>query len=135
MLGGLSTYDNSCRVFLRRYQLLRPSPILKSATSTLLLLAVNLFFHPTGACKLSSSAFGYSNMAFVTERSQDGTITVGPKKEQDQSALVVICHGLGDSAEGKTVLYLALSSSCLVPSFYLFPFSAGFADVAEVRHL
>jgi hypothetical protein len=45
--------------------------------------------------------------SFVTRR-QDGTITVSPKKEEDQSALVVIAHGLGDTAEG-------------------------FADVAEVR--
>jgi hypothetical protein len=47
--------------------------------------------------------------SFVTRR-QDGTITVTPKKEEDQSALVVIAHGLGDTAEG-------------------------FADVAEVREL
>ena len=46
-------------------------------------------------------------MSFNTFR-QDGTITVSPKNEADQSALVVISHGLGDSAEG-------------------------FADVAEVR--
>jgi len=39
---------------------------------------------------------------------KDGTITVSPKNEATQSALMVICHGLGDSAEG-------------------------FADVAEVR--
>jgi hypothetical protein len=47
--------------------------------------------------------------SFVTRRQQDGTITVSPKKEEDQSALVVIAHGLGDTAEG-------------------------FADVAEVRY-
>jgi hypothetical protein len=37
---------------------------------------------------------------FITERSGDGTITVSPQNEGDQSALVVICHGLGDTAEG-----------------------------------
>jgi hypothetical protein len=37
---------------------------------------------------------------FVTERTGDGTITVSPKNEGDQSALIVIAHGLGDSAEG-----------------------------------
>ena len=37
---------------------------------------------------------------FVTERTGDGTITVSPKNEADQSALVVISHGLGDTAEG-----------------------------------
>mmetsp|Transcript_21358 Transcript_21358/g.47696 ORF Transcript_21358/g.47696 Transcript_21358/m.47696 type:complete len:357 (-) Transcript_21358:603-1673(-) len=36
----------------------------------------------------------------TTERSGDGTVTVSPTNEADQSALVVICHGLGDSAEG-----------------------------------
>lgn len=45
--------------------------------------------------------------SFTTER-KDGVITVAPANEGDQSALVVICHGLGDSSEG-------------------------FADVAEVR--
>ena len=37
---------------------------------------------------------------FITERDGKGTITVSPKNEADQSGLVVICHGLGDSAEG-----------------------------------
>lgn len=36
----------------------------------------------------------------ITERGADGTITVSPKNESDQNALVVICHGLGDTAEG-----------------------------------
>lgn len=47
-------------------------------------------------------------MSFNTERTGNGLITVSPKDEGDQSALVVISHGLGDTAEG-------------------------FADVAEVR--
>lgn len=38
-------------------------------------------------------------MSFTTERN-GGTITVSPKNEGDQSALVVISHGLGDTAEG-----------------------------------
>ena len=36
----------------------------------------------------------------TTERTSDGLITVSPKNEGDQSALVVISHGLGDTAEG-----------------------------------
>lgn len=36
---------------------------------------------------------------YVTHR-ENGVITVSPKVESDQSGLVVICHGLGDSAEG-----------------------------------
>jgi lysophospholipase-2 len=51
----------------------------------------------------TSAAFhSSSNMSpsFTTERDGEGTITVSPKNEADQSGLVVICHGLGDSAEG-----------------------------------
>jgi len=63
-----------------------------------------------GVClfqNFAATAHAFSTMS-VTERSNDGTIVVSPKNEADQSALVVISHGLGDTAEG-------------------------FADVAEVR--
>jgi hypothetical protein len=47
----------------------------------------------------SSFFAGRMSSAYTTER--DGTtITVAPKNEADQSGLVVICHGLGDTAEG-----------------------------------
>ena len=36
----------------------------------------------------------------TTERDGTGTITVSPKNEAAQSGLVVIMHGLGDTAEG-----------------------------------
>ena len=36
----------------------------------------------------------------ITERDGQGTITVSPRNEAKQSGLVVISHGLGDSAEG-----------------------------------
>ena len=36
----------------------------------------------------------------VTERDGSGTITVSPRNEAEQSGLVVISHGLGDTAEG-----------------------------------
>lgn len=39
-------------------------------------------------------------MTFVTHRDGQGTITVSPKNEADQSALLIISHGLGDTAEG-----------------------------------
>jgi hypothetical protein len=42
---------------------------------------------------------GQQKIMSTTER-RDGTITVAPKNEGDQSALLVISHGLGDSAEG-----------------------------------
>ena len=38
-------------------------------------------------------------MSHTTERS-GGVITVSPTNEAEQSALVVISHGLGDTAEG-----------------------------------
>jgi hypothetical protein len=50
--------------------------------------------------RMSSRGSGSQTKRFVTERSGDGTITVSPQNEADQSALVVICHGLGDTAEG-----------------------------------
>jgi hypothetical protein len=61
------------------------------------LASASTSFLPVARCYASRS---YSSMSFVTERSGDGTITVSPKNEGDQSALVVICHGLGDTAEG-----------------------------------
>ena len=36
----------------------------------------------------------------ITERDGSGTITVSPRNEAQQSGLVVISHGLGDTAEG-----------------------------------
>jgi len=36
----------------------------------------------------------------VTTREGRGMITVAPRDESKQSALVVISHGLGDTAEG-----------------------------------
>jgi type IV secretory pathway TrbF-like protein len=54
---------------------------------------------PQSTCSAYHSSI--SSMApFITERDGKGTITVSPKNEADQSGLVVICHGLGDSAEG-----------------------------------
>ena len=48
----------------------------------------------------SSSFFRYPNMNSITERDGKGTITMTPKNEADQSALLVICHGLGDTSDG-----------------------------------
>jgi predicted esterase len=51
-------------------------------------------------------------MSFSTQRDGQGTITVSPRNEGDQSGLVVICHGLGDSAEG--FVDVAEVSLCMV---------------------
>ena len=58
----------------------------------------------------STSAYFSTSSMSTTARDGSGTITVSPKNEADQSGLVVICHGLGDTAEG-------------------------FADVAEVKSI
>ena len=47
-----------------------------------------------------AEAYSYGMTTPTVERSGDGTLTVSPANESDQSALVVICHGLGDSSEG-----------------------------------
>jgi len=56
-------------------------------------LGVCLLQYPTPTVR------AYFTMS-TTERSGDGIITVSPTNEADQSALVVISHGLGDTAEG-----------------------------------
>ncbi len=50
--------------------------------------------------QVSSFFSSSSSMSFLTERADNGVITVSPRNEAQQSGLVVICHGLGDSAEG-----------------------------------
>jgi len=60
-------------------------------------------------CSRPSAVTAAAAMSTHTTTRRDGTITVAPRNEATQSALMVICHGLGDSAEG-------------------------FVDVAEVRY-
>jgi hypothetical protein len=50
-------------------------------------------------CLSSVRGFSFAMASYTTLR-DSGTVTVAPKNEGDQSALVVISHGLGDSAEG-----------------------------------
>lgn len=59
----------------------------------------------------------YTTMPYNVIRNQ-GTITVTPRNEAKQSALVVILHGLGDTAEGfvdvaEVILILFVSTSLL----------------------
>ena len=46
--------------------------------------------------KMSSGGGG----GHITTRQGNGTILVSPRNESDQSASIIICHGLGDTAEG-----------------------------------
>jgi poly(3-hydroxybutyrate) depolymerase len=68
-----------------------------------------LFFQSSNLQAAASFfSLGYNKMHTTFRDNSSGLITISPKDAKTQSALVVICHGLGDSAEG-------------------------FADVAEVR--
>ena len=63
----------------------------------------------------TNAARSINTMPFTTTRDGDGTITVAPKNEADQSATIVICHGLGDSAQGFEDVAEVCPLSC-VPS-------------------
>jgi hypothetical protein len=81
----------SRRPFSTRFSLL--SSFGKSLRCSLILSAT--FSFQQHSCAAYSAAMS----THTTER-DSGTITVSPKNEASQSGLVVICHGLGDSAEG-----------------------------------
>lgn len=55
-------------------------------------------FSPEGATMMRPWSYGDKNLIFIEGR-KDGTIVVSPSDEQMQSATVIICHGLGDTAE------------------------------------
>lgn len=67
-----------------------------AVAATALFLSVPSVFGPVPV----HAAAAYGTMAHVINRLGDGIITVSPRNEADQSALVVICHGLGDTSEG-----------------------------------
>ena len=63
----------------------------------------SLFF--TSSLSLSSSFIARSRVTAVRglhaiSRSDDGTVVISPTDETHHSATVVLCHGLGDTAEG-----------------------------------
>eukprot|EP00934_Nitzschia_sp_Nitz4_P007812 Nitzschia sp. Nitz4//scaffold135_size62275//46161//47388//NITZ4_006356-RA/size62275-snap-gene-0.56-mRNA-1//1//CDS//3329535581//7802//frame0 len=56
---------------------------------------------PFGLLLSSTRARSFAFMSpFTTMRDSSGTIIIAPRDEASQSALIVICHGLGDTAEG-----------------------------------
>jgi hypothetical protein len=67
------------------------------ASFGILLAPISLFPKIQAA---SFSSYYYPNMNHISERDGSGTITMTPKNDADQSALLVICHGLGDTADG-----------------------------------
>ena len=68
-------------------------------SATTLLFSSNKILLASSLSRSSRSSSYISMKSFTTLR-QGGTIIVSPKNEAEQSGLVVICHGLGDSAEG-----------------------------------
>ncbi|KAL7434922.1 hypothetical protein ACHAXH_006036 [Discostella pseudostelligera] len=66
--------------------------------------------------KMSSRS---STRGHVTTRQGDGTILVTPRNEADQSASIIICHGLGDTAEGFVDVAEQLSSQLPYAKFIL----------------
>lgn len=52
------------------------------------------------ASAYSSSSSSRKMSTHITTREGNGLITIAPRDESKQSALIVISHGLGDSAEG-----------------------------------
>ena len=76
--------------------MLKPRGSFKTA---LFLAATTTFSSPS--VLVACSAFSTSKMTSRPNiERNDGTITVSPANEGDQSALIVISHGLGDSSEG-----------------------------------
>jgi len=56
-------------------------------------------FKSLTVCSCSSSA-RVCAMTHITTRDSKGLITISPRDESKQSALIIISHGLGDTAEG-----------------------------------
>ena len=48
----------------------------------------------------NTQLFHSLTMTFTTSRDPSGTTTIAPRNEADQTATIVLCHGLGDSAQG-----------------------------------
>ena len=93
---------NKDNQFCRRRSLLLfgsyPLPPRFAFVTLATLLQIVLKSQPIQAGFSSYSSFG--SMSHNVERDGSDTITVSPRNEGDQSALVVICHGLGDTSEG-----------------------------------
>lgn len=68
----------------------------------LLSASIAALFVQTQGTKVAASFFslGYNKMHRTLRDNSNGVIIVAPKNEKAQTGLVVICHGLGDTAEG-----------------------------------
>lgn len=57
------------------------------------------YFSSGGTTSMRQWSYGGNKFISIRDR-KDGTIVVSPNDERMQSATVIICHGLGDTAEG-----------------------------------
>lgn len=97
------------------------------------------YFSSGGTLSMRQWSHGGNKFISIRDR-KDGTIVVSPNDERLQSATIIICHGLGDTAEGWSdvaevflllLLFLllcclafVLGSPCnLKPSFRFFLYS------------
>jgi hypothetical protein len=103
------TWTYCCnRIANKRFQTCSsaPSAVFRAAALT----TCALFLTPSSRALLDATDHYTQSRRFdsffmsthITERDGTGTIIVAPKNEANQSGLVVICHGLGDTAEGGT---------------------------------
>lgn len=76
------------------------TPLVQVTTSFGLFLLAGPLQAAQSFSSSSSSYYRSQNMNFITERDGKGTITMTPKNEADQSAMLVICHGLGETSDG-----------------------------------
>ena len=98
----LKTFKRSCTTTSRNFNPIRSFPkynnktfIIRSSLKTAYCYSIVF------ASYYSPLAVAYSTMStHVTTRDGNGVVTISPRDETKQSALVVISHGLGDSAEG-----------------------------------
>jgi hypothetical protein len=82
----------------------RPTAV-KVAVAACFFLATNTsgtakaFFSSGGTTSMQQWSHGGNKFISIRDR-KDGTIVVSPNDERLQSATIIICHGLGDTAEG-----------------------------------
>ena len=97
-LGGWTFTTLSLLLVLARSS--SSSTVVVRASTTFSYVGAALFVGALPSSHEASSFRRAMSTSTTTSRTSDGTITVSPRRETDQSALVVVCHGLGDTAEG-----------------------------------
>ena len=71
--------------------------------------------HGGGCARAVSSSL----RAMTTSRSGDGTIVIQPQDKGQHTASVILCHGLGDTADGWAEPAQVYYSQSFIVSYYL----------------